>query len=94
MRCGCCDWGEGEGRHLQFANVLVNYDLPWQPMKIEPGSVASITSGMRNGLGCLSLRLFFWAFRKRHPVHQFLRHLRHERIEDPGNIQSLVDIQR
>ena len=25
----------GEGRNLQFANVLVNYDLPWNPMKVE-----------------------------------------------------------
>jgi len=25
----------GEGRNLQFAHVLVNYDLPWNPMKIE-----------------------------------------------------------
>jgi SNF2 family DNA or RNA helicase len=25
----------GEGRNLQFANVIVNYDLPWNPMKIE-----------------------------------------------------------
>lgn len=25
----------GEGKNLQFANVLVNYDLPWNPMKIE-----------------------------------------------------------
>jgi superfamily II DNA/RNA helicase len=25
----------GEGRNLQFANVLINYDLPWNPMKIE-----------------------------------------------------------
>jgi SNF2 family DNA or RNA helicase len=25
----------GEGRNLQFANVLVNFDLPWNPMKIE-----------------------------------------------------------
>jgi SNF2 family DNA or RNA helicase len=25
----------GEGRNLQFASVLVNYDLPWNPMKIE-----------------------------------------------------------
>ncbi|MBG97982.1 hypothetical protein CL659_02515 [bacterium] len=24
-----------EGRNLQFANVVVNYDLPWNPMKIE-----------------------------------------------------------
>ena len=25
----------GEGRNLQFANVLVNFDLPWNPMAIE-----------------------------------------------------------
>ncbi len=25
----------GEGRNLQFANGLVNYDLPWNPMRIE-----------------------------------------------------------
>ena len=25
----------GEGHNLQFANVIVNYDLPWNPMKIE-----------------------------------------------------------
>ncbi|MEX0713866.1 MAG: SNF2-related protein, partial [Pirellulales bacterium] len=25
----------GEGRNLQFADTLVNYDLPWNPMRIE-----------------------------------------------------------
>lgn len=25
----------GEGRNLQFANRLVNYDLPWNPMRVE-----------------------------------------------------------
>ncbi len=25
----------GEGRNLQFCNQMVNYDLPWNPMKIE-----------------------------------------------------------
>ena len=25
----------GEGRNMQFCNVLVNYDLPWSPLKIE-----------------------------------------------------------
>ncbi|MFL5343147.1 MAG: DEAD/DEAH box helicase [Hyalangium sp.] len=25
----------GEGRNLQFAHVLINFDLPWNPMKIE-----------------------------------------------------------
>ncbi|MCH7686680.1 MAG: DEAD/DEAH box helicase [Planctomycetes bacterium] len=30
----CTDSG-GEGRNLQFADTIVNYDLPWNPMKIE-----------------------------------------------------------
>ncbi|MBM4089456.1 MAG: DEAD/DEAH box helicase [Planctomycetes bacterium] len=30
----CTDSG-GEGHNLQFANTLVNYDLPWNPMRIE-----------------------------------------------------------
>lgn len=25
----------GEGRNLQFSNILINYDLPWNPMKVE-----------------------------------------------------------
>ena len=25
----------GEGRNFQFCNVLVNYDLPWNPMRVE-----------------------------------------------------------
>ncbi|RKZ80989.1 MAG: ATP-dependent helicase [Candidatus Parabeggiatoa sp. nov. 1] len=25
----------GEGRNIQFANVIINYDLPWNPMRIE-----------------------------------------------------------
>jgi SNF2 family DNA or RNA helicase len=25
----------GEGRNLQFCHLLVNYDLPWNPMRIE-----------------------------------------------------------
>lgn len=30
-----CSESGGEGRNLQFANTLVNYDLPWNPMRIE-----------------------------------------------------------
>jgi SNF2 family DNA or RNA helicase len=30
----CTDLG-GEGRNLQFADTVINYDLPWNPMKIE-----------------------------------------------------------
>ncbi len=25
----------GEGRNMQFASILINYDLPWSPLKIE-----------------------------------------------------------
>jgi SNF2 family DNA or RNA helicase len=25
----------GEGRNMQFCSVLINYDLPWSPLKIE-----------------------------------------------------------
>ena len=25
----------GEGRNFQFCNIMVNYDLPWNPMKVE-----------------------------------------------------------
>ena len=34
----------GEGLNLQFANIIINYDLPWNPMKIEQrcGSVDRI----------------------------------------------------
>jgi SNF2 family DNA or RNA helicase len=30
-----CSESGGEGHNLQFANALVNYDLPWNPMRIE-----------------------------------------------------------
>lgn len=25
----------GEGRNIQFCNILINYDLPWSPLKVE-----------------------------------------------------------
>src|SRR6185369_5632919 len=25
----------GEGRNLQFARIVINYDLPWNPMRVE-----------------------------------------------------------
>ena len=30
-----CSESGGEGRNLQFADTLVNFDLPWNPMRIE-----------------------------------------------------------
>ena len=30
-----CTDSAGEGRNLQFADTLINYDLPWNPMRIE-----------------------------------------------------------
>lgn len=30
-----CTEAGGEGRNMQFCNILINYDLPWSPLKIE-----------------------------------------------------------
>lgn len=30
-----CTESGGEGHNLQFADTLINYDLPWNPMRIE-----------------------------------------------------------
>jgi len=30
-----CTESGGEGRNLQFCNILINFDLPWNPMRIE-----------------------------------------------------------
>ena len=30
-----CSESGGEGRNLQFANTLINFDLPWNPQRIE-----------------------------------------------------------
>ncbi|KJU84613.1 helicase domain-containing protein, partial [Candidatus Magnetobacterium bavaricum] len=30
----CTEVG-GEGRNMQFCNTMINYDLPWNPMRIE-----------------------------------------------------------
>lgn len=30
-----CTESGGEGRNLQFCNTIINYDLPWNPMRIE-----------------------------------------------------------
>jgi SNF2 family DNA or RNA helicase len=35
VRLLVCNDAAGEGLNLQFAGVLVNYDLPWNPMKVE-----------------------------------------------------------
>jgi superfamily II DNA or RNA helicase len=35
VRLLVCSDAAGEGLNLQFAGVLANYDLPWNPMKIE-----------------------------------------------------------
>ena len=40
----------GEGRNLQFCHMLVNYDLPWNPMKVEQriGRVQRLSSAHRH----------------------------------------------
>jgi SNF2 family DNA or RNA helicase len=45
----------GEGRNLQFAHVLVNFDLPWNPMKIEQRIGRLHRIGQRHEVHILSL---------------------------------------
>ena len=35
IRVMVCGEGAGEGLNLQFCSILVNFDLPWNPMRIE-----------------------------------------------------------
>ena len=30
-----CTESGGEGRNIQFCNTLINFDIPWNPMRIE-----------------------------------------------------------
>ena len=47
----------GEGLNLQFCHVIVNYDLPWNPMKLEQRSDASTASGREHVVQALNLAL-------------------------------------
>ena len=44
----------GEGIDLQFSNVVVNYDLPWNPMRVEQ------RIGRLDRIGQESERIFIW----------------------------------
>src|SRR5438270_2922424 len=47
----------GEGINLQFAHVVINYDLPWNPMRLEQriGRVDRI--GQKRGVRAINLAL-------------------------------------
>ncbi|MFX1448813.1 MAG: DEAD/DEAH box helicase, partial [Promethearchaeota archaeon] len=46
----------GEGRNFQFARVLINYDLPWNPMKLEQ------RIGRLDRIGQKSKKIFIYNF--------------------------------
>lgn len=51
----------GEGLNLQFSNVIINYDLPWNPMKIEQRCGRADRIGQqRDVLICNLLYLIRW----------------------------------
>ena len=65
----------GEGRNLQFAHIVVNYDLPWNPMRVEQ------RIGRVHRLGQQQRRVDLQPGRARH--HRVVR-ARDPREEDPA----------
>ena len=49
----------GEGRNLQFCHVMVNFDLPWNPMQIEQRQIrtARVALGQHRPRRALDLRM-------------------------------------
>ena len=63
----------GEGRNLQFANTVVNFDLPWNPMRLEQrvGRVHRIGQ---------TQEVFVFNFCQAHTVEEQLLRLLHDKI--------------
>jgi SNF2 family DNA or RNA helicase len=63
----------GEGRNLQFCHLLVNYDLPWNPMRIEQ------RIGRLHRLG-QTHDVHVFNFTARNTVEQYVLQIVHEKI--------------
>ena len=63
----------GEGRNLQFANTIINYDLPWNPMKIEQ------RIGRLHRIG-QSQDVFIFNFCNRGSIEEYLLKVLHDKI--------------
>lgn len=69
----------GEGRNIQFANCIVNYDLPWNPMKIEQriGRIQRIGQ---------TQDVFIFNFCQKDSIEEYILRILHDQI----NIFELV----
>jgi len=74
-----------EGIDLQFARVLVNYDLPWNPMRIEQ------RIGRIDRIGQKAARLQIVNFKVRNTVEERLFDRLHDKLEKFAN--SLGDLE-
>ena len=63
----------GEGRNMQFATTVINYDLPWNPMRIEQriGRVHRIGQDRQ---------VFVFNFCLRDSVEEFVLRVLHDKI--------------
>lgn len=63
----------GEGRNIQFANCIVNYDLPWNPMKIEQ------RIGRIHRIG-QTQDVFIFNFCQKHSIEEYILRILHDKI--------------
>jgi SNF2 family DNA or RNA helicase len=63
----------GEGRNLQFCHILVNYDLPWNPMRIEQRIGRLHRLGQEHDVHVFN-------FTARHTVEAYVLDIVHEKI--------------
>ena len=63
----------GEGRNIQFANCIINYDLPWNPMKIEQ------RIGRIHRIG-QTQDVFIFNFCQKHSIEEYILRILHDKI--------------
>ena len=89
----------GEGINLQFCSVLINYDLPWNPQKVEQRIGRVHRYGQKNDVVVVNF------VNRKNPADQRVYQLLHEKLklfegvfgasdEVLGAIESNIDIER
>ncbi|MFB2920241.1 MULTISPECIES: DEAD/DEAH box helicase [Aerosakkonema] len=63
----------GEGRNIQFASAIVNYDLPWNPMKIEQ------RIGRIHRIG-QTQDVFIFNFCQKNSIEEYILRILHDKI--------------
>src|SRR5699024_751355 len=64
----------GEGINLQFCHNLINYDLPWNPMRLEQRIGRMHRYGQENNMNIYNLAL-------KHTMEEHLMNLLYEKID-------------